>query len=427
LTRNLGPGPAHRPETTSAATPVGGRPGSHFGTSGYARPLAGLGTVVAIAAIIALAVALFQGSFNETVPVTVISDRAGLVMNPDAKVKMRGVQVGQVSSIEEGPDGTATLHLAMDKSQLHLIPSNVGVDITSSTVFGAKFVQLLPPDDPSPERMRDGQVLQGEHVTVEINTVFQRLVQVLDKIDPAKLNETLGAIAAAFNGRGEKIGQTASDFNAWLAKIEPSLPNLAHDIEAAVPTLNAYADAAPDLITTAEATTRISNSLVDEQENLDAFLVSTIGLADIGNDVVGGNRHALGEVLHLLVSTTDVLNRYNQSLWCGIGGLAVFAKSPPLPTPGVLTTASLLMGSERYRYPKDLPKVAAKGCPYCQELGLPEVPPEFRVPAIVSDTGANPYEYGNQGILLNSDALKQWLFGPIPGPPRNTAQIGMPG
>ena len=83
---------------------------------------------------------------------------------------------------------------------------------------------------------------------VEINTVFQQLVQVLDKIDPAKLNQTLGAIATAFNGRGEKFGKTLTDFNAFLAKIEPSLPNLSHDIEAAVPTLSAYADAAPDLV-----------------------------------------------------------------------------------------------------------------------------------------------------------------------------------
>jgi phospholipid/cholesterol/gamma-HCH transport system substrate-binding protein len=427
LTRNLGPGPAFRSETTSAATPVGGRPGRHVGTSGYVRLLAGLGTLVAIVAIIALAVVLFQGGFTKPVPVTVISDRAGLVMNPDAKVKMRGVQVGQVSSIEERPDGTAALHLAMDKSQLHLIPSNVGVDVTSSTVFGAKFVDLVPPEDPSPEKLHEGQVIQGQHVTVEINTVFQRLVQVLDRIDPAKLNETLGAIASAFNGRGEKIGQTLSDFNAFLAKIEPSLPNLAHDIEAAVPTLNAYADAAPDLIATAGSATQISNSIVDEQQNLDAFLVSTIGLADIGNEVIGGNRQALTDVLHLLVPTTDVLNRYNQSLWCGIAGLAVFAKSPPLPLPGVWVSASLTLGTERYRYPQDLPKVAAKGRPYCQELGLPEVPPEYRVPTIVADVGANPYEYGNQGILLNSDALKNWLFGPIPGPPRNTAQIGMPG
>ena len=79
-----------------------------------------------------------------------ISERAGLVMNPDAKVKMRGVQVGQVASIETRPDGTAVLHLAMDPiSSCSLIPCNVLVDITSSTVFGAKFVELVPPDDPS--------------------------------------------------------------------------------------------------------------------------------------------------------------------------------------------------------------------------------------------------------------------------------------
>ena len=80
--------------------------------SSAVRPLAGLGLFVAIALIFALAVGLFRGSFTETVPVTVISDRAGLVMNPDAKVKMRGVQVGKVKTIEERPDGTAALHLA---------------------------------------------------------------------------------------------------------------------------------------------------------------------------------------------------------------------------------------------------------------------------------------------------------------------------
>ena len=118
----------------------------------WVRALAGLATVVVIVAIFALAVGLFQGSFTETVPVTVISPRAGLVMNPDAKVKMRGVQVGKVDSIESRPNGQAVLHLAMDPSQLHLIPANVLVDIASSTVFGAKFVELVPPADPSAQR-----------------------------------------------------------------------------------------------------------------------------------------------------------------------------------------------------------------------------------------------------------------------------------
>ncbi len=58
-------------------------------------------------------------------------------MNPDAKVKMLDVQVGKVSSIENLPNGKAAIHLAMDPSQLHLIPANVFVDIASTTVFGA--------------------------------------------------------------------------------------------------------------------------------------------------------------------------------------------------------------------------------------------------------------------------------------------------
>ena len=74
-------------------------------------------------------------------------------------------------------------------------------------------------------------------------------------------------------------------------------------------------------------------------------------------------------------------------------------------------------------------KVAAKsgGRDYCTELGLPELKPEFVPPLLVGDVGSNPAQYGNSGILLNSEGLKNWLFGPLDGPPRNTAQIGMPG
>ncbi|WP_396905519.1 MCE family protein [Mycolicibacterium phlei] len=396
--------------------------------SSVVRPLTGLALVVAICLIVVLAITLFRGDWARTVPVTVIAERAGLVMNPDAKVKMRGVQVGQVKSIEERPDGTAALHLAMDQDALRLIPANVTADITSSTVFGSKFVKLEAPADPSPERLRPGQVIQNQHVTVEVNTVFQQLVQVLDKIDPAKLNQTLGAIATAFSGRGEQFGQTLVDLNELLGKLEPSLPNLAHDIEASVPAFTAYGDGAADLMSTIKNTTEISNSIVDQQYNLDEFLISAIGLADVGNEVIGGNKDALAEVTHVVAPTVELLKTYRRSLWCGIGGLAPFAKSAPQYS-GITVSAGLTMGVERYRYPRDLPKVAATsgGADFCEALGLPELKPEFVPPMIVADVGSNPNQYGNAGMLLNSEGLKNWLFGPLDGPPRNTAQIGMPG
>ena len=392
---------------------------------GNVPALVGLATYIAIAAVVALAVGLYRGSFTPTAPVTVLSPRAGLVMNKDARVTMRGVEVGKVASIEALPNGQAALHLAMDASQLHLIPANVLVEIAPPTVFGAKYVQLIPPAEPSPQPMHAGQVLDSQHVTVEINTVFEQLTAVLSKIEPAKLNETLGAIAKALNGRGQKLGHALGDLDEFLATVDPSLPALSHDLAVAPDVLNAYADAAPDLVKTADNATRMSQTIVDEQHNLDAFLVSAIGLADIGNDVVGTNRQALTDVLHLLVPTTDLTNRYNQALNCALAGMIPLATSPPLPFPGVDVSVSFTLGIERYRYPHDLPKVAATGGPQCQLL--PKVPMEAHPPFVVTDVGANPTQYGNQGILLNSDALKQWLFGPIDGPPRNTAQIGQPG
>jgi phospholipid/cholesterol/gamma-HCH transport system substrate-binding protein len=389
------------------------------------RALTGLATVAVIAAIVAVAIGLFQGSFTESVPVTVISSRAGLVMNTDAKVKMRGVQVGKVDSIAPLPNGQAVLHLAMYPSDMHLIPANVLVDITAPTVFGAKFVELVPPAQPSAQSLHAGQVLDSKHVTVEINTVFQQLTAVLGELDPTKLNETLGAIAKAFSGRGAKIGQTFSDLDSFLAKLDPSLPALSHDIAVSPAVFNAYADAAPDLVRTVDNSSKISQTIVDEQHNLDALLVSAIGLADIGNDVLSTNRKPLTNVVHLLVPTTDLANQYNKALNCGLGGLAVLVSGPPLPRPGAFTSTTFLFGNERYRYPTNLPKVAATGGPQC--LDLPNVPFNKNEPFVVIDDGANPFQYGNQQLLLNSDLLKQLLYGPIAGPPRNVAQVGQPG
>lgn len=389
------------------------------------RALTGLVSIAVIAAIVAVAVGLFRGSFTETMPVTVLSPRAGLVMNPDAKVKMHGVQVGKVASIESRPDGQAVLRLAMYPSEMHLIPANVLVDLTSPTVFGAKFVELVAPAEPSAQSLHAGQVLDSQHVTVEVNTVFKHLTSVLGTLDPAKLNETLGAISQALSGRGEKIGQAFSDLDSFLAKFDPSLPALNRDIALSVPVFHAYGDASADLVRTVDNSVKISKSIVDEQHNLDALLVSAIGLADIGSDVLGANRKGLTDVFHLLAPTTDLLSEYAPNLTCAFGGIAALGKNPPLSEPSINIVASLTWGGERYRYPQNLPKVAATGGPRC--MGLPKLPFNSKAKLLVADTGANPVQYGNQQLLLNFDGLKQLLYGPIDGPPRNPAQVGQQG
>ncbi len=394
-------------------------------TGSVKRPLVGLLSVLCAVGIVLLSATLFRGGFTESEPVTVLSPRAGLVMNPDAKVTLHGVQVGTVGSVENLPGDQAAIHLKLDPARMALIPANVSVDISSTTVFGAKQIRLVAPEDRSPGSLRSGQTISAEHVMLEANTLFQELVEVLTSIHPQKLNETLGALASALRGRGGQLGQTLTDLNSALETVNPRLGALRSDLAAAHQVAAAYADAAPDLLSVADSVTRLSATIVEKADDLDALLVSTTGLGVIGNDVLTVNGPSLDRALELLVPTTSLVDEYRQALTCGIGGLLVMANNPPLGPPGVDILAGFQWGQERYRYPADLPKIAASGGPQCADL--PKVPygkaPEF----VVADTGANPWKYANPGVVLNSDLLKKILFGQFDGPPRNGAQIGQPG
>lgn len=391
-----------------------------------ARSITGLVTVGTVAAVVALALTSFRGDFEDSVTVTVLSPRAGLVMNPGAKVQFHGVQVGKVAAIDDRPDGGAVLRLAMDPARLQSIPANIIADIAATTVFGAKSVQLQLPPDPSTDSMYSGQVLDARQVMIEINTVFEQLVSVLSTIQPQKLNQTLGAIAAATGGNGGQVGQMLVDLNSVLHQINPRIATVNHQLETLPEVLRSYADAAPALVTVADNAATISGTLVDQEQNLDAMLLGAIGLADVGEQVLQENRKPLTDTLKFLVPTTDLTNQYNEALRCGLKGITLMSTNPPLNEPGVEVLAGFMWGQDRYRYPENLPKVAAKGGPQCTDL--PDVPYQEVPPFVVTDVGANPWKYNNPGIVLNSDGLKQILFGgPTDGPPRNSAQIGQPG
>ena len=389
------------------------------------RPLAGLATIAVVVAVVGVAVSAFRGGFTDATTITVLSPRAGLVMNPGAKVQFHGVQVGKVATIEERPNGQAALTLAMDPTRLQSIPANSVAEIASPTVFGAKSVQFVLAPDPSDRSMHAGQVLDAQHVMVEVNTVFEQLVSVLSRIQPEKLNETLGAIAAVTHGNGRQVGHMLTDFNSFLGQVNPKLDALNHDLVAAPTVVGAYADAAPDIMSVLRNATRLSQTVTDQQDSLDSMLLATTGLAEVGNDVLTTNRQPLTDVLSYLLPTTELTNQYHEALNCALGGVARMATNPPLSVPGVEILAGFMWGQERYHYPENIPRVAAKGGPRCTDL--PVVPFETVPPFLVTDVGANPWKYNNPGIVLNSDGLKRLLFGPQDGPPRNSAQIGQPG
>ncbi|QNG17529.1 MCE family protein [Rhodococcus triatomae] len=374
------------------------------------KKVAALGLVGGLVAIVAVALVMFSGGFTSSTPVTITADRVGLVMEPDAKVKMLGVEIGRVASIEHAPDG-ARLELAMQPSMMALVPANARVEIKSTTVFGAKYVDFIVPTDPDGGHLQPGAVIPSDSVTVEFNTVFQHLSDVLAQIEPEKLNATLGAISSALQGRGDELGSVLEQTESYLAEMNPSLPQLQEDLVKAANVTNLYADTVPDLLHTVDNVTTTGNTVVEEQTNLDLLLLNVTGLANTSNQVLRDNEPNLVSALDLLTPTTGLLEEYAPQLSCFIVGLN---NVRPLGEeimgggqPGIALSAGFFYGAEPYTYPRDLPKVNATGGPGC--YGLPNPDPNVNAKFVVTDTGTVPY-VPSTVMQPNMPKLFQLLF-----------------
>lgn len=348
-------------------------------------------TVLVTAAVTA---ALFNGWFRSYLPVTLTADRSGLVMEPGGKVKMRGLAVGHVTDVRPAAGGTATMTLAIDPEYVRYIPANVAAQINATTAFGAKYVDLIYPSDPSPERIAARQTLRSSDTTSEVNTVFENIVGLLDKVDPAKLNATLSAIAEGVRGQGEAIGRATTDANEVLLAINPRSETIRTDLRALRDFSNTYGAAAGDLLTALDVLSTTSTTVSDRADDIDALLVNVIGFADSGTQLLGTAKDDLVRTVHALQPTTSMLFEHHPALTCTLLGAQWFIDNGGAQAEGgngysIVLDASLAWGQDPYGYPENLPIVGAKGGPGGKPGcgSLPDPSKQFPVRQLVTNTG----------------------------------------
>lgn len=352
-----------------------------------------LGLVVLLGVALWLTYALFVGAFKSTETVTLTSDRSGLVMENDARVKLRGVQVGRVVAIQGGSE-PVSLKLEIDKDKIKYIPANVEAQIRATTVFGAKFVELVYPSDPSQQRLAAGQVIRSRNVTVEANTVFQNVVDVLDKIDPAKLNSTLSALADGVRGQGERIGEATTDANQVLLELNPRHQTITADLRSLKDFNDTFSVAAQDILTTLGALSTTSTTITNHADQLDALLLGTIGLSNSGISLLAPNQANLIKAVNVLEPTTNLLHKYSPEYTCLLVGAKTLLDTGGYEAPGgngrsLVLDVGLSLGDDPYHYPDNLPIIGAKGGPGGKPGcgSLPDVAQNWPVRNLVTNTG----------------------------------------
>jgi phospholipid/cholesterol/gamma-HCH transport system substrate-binding protein len=284
-------------------------------------------------------------------------------------------------------------------------------------VFGAKSVEFIAPEQPTCGSLRPGATVEAQSVQLEANTLFQTLIDVLHKIDPVHLNATLSAIAEGLRGHGDDFGASLAGLNQYLAQLNPKLPTVESDFAQTATVANIYGDAAPDLVTLIDNAPTIANTIVDEQDNLDAALLAATGLANEGSATLEPGADDYIAAIQRFRAPLKVLGDYSPEFGCILQGVKASSERASRLVggikPGAMVSSSFVLGVPSYTYPESLPIVNATGGPNCR--GLPDIPTKqyggswYRAPFLVTDNALIPYEPFTE-VQVDAPNTLQFLF-----------------
>ncbi|MFI5624957.1 MCE family protein [Nocardioides sp. NPDC051685] len=388
-----------------------------------ATQLMGLAGLVAILTICGTLVATYLKVFADTVPVTVASDRTGLLLDKGARVRLSGVAIGEVRDTQLANDGGVEIQLAIDGDKVDLVPANVQASIKGTTVFGSKFIDLHIPDAPASQAIAAGDTINADAVTIEVNDVFDRGVKVLSAVDPAALNSTLTSVSTALHGRGDEFGQFFTDWNAYLERVEPHLDALEYVLETSPAVLGTYATAAPALIDAADSLGTASQTLVANADEFTGLLAGAVDGADAARKFLLAVDAPLRAFNREWLPVTALAKKYVPEYGCVIHGLdqhrQVFNRFFGHENPDehyFYAKAGFLPAQEKYTMRKYAPKIINGGGPACypEPTRANPTPPRVRFDdgslGVYSDAqSGKPVHLSETPLKLYGDLLADWL------------------
>lgn len=370
----------------------------------------GLAFLAVIALLIGLSIAKYVGAFQSGVPVTLKVDRVGNQLAERADVKIRGLIVGRVEEVSTEGAG-ATVSMSLDPDLIGQIPADVSARLLPKTLFGEKFVSLVPPVQAGAARLTAGDVIPEDRSqsAMEVERVLDDLLPLLQAVKPQDLSTTLGSLSQALAGRGEELGDTLVRLNTLTAGLNPSIPDLQEDITQLADFSQNLSDAAPDLLNALDDLTTTSRTIVEQRDELRDLYRSVTGASDDLRAFLDANGENLIQLSASSRPTLETLARYAPEFPCffqQMNGLIpnvdqVFGKGTDQP--GVHITLEIVANNGKYVPNQDEPEFSDDRGPRCYPIvdPGPQYPPDgpFRdgsvpPPAPVGTPRGDPEAFG---------------------------------
>jgi virulence factor Mce-like protein len=245
--------------------------------------LIGAAALAAIVAVIYFLALYLGGAFLPGYEVTAHFARAGQLLRSGSDVKLRGVLVGSVSTIEvERRTGKARIGLRLFEE--HEVPENVEAAVRAKTLFGEKYIELRIPEKPSARELEPGDEIPESRTIppFEVETILEKGVPILSAVDPEAFGAALHALAEAFSGNEEALRNATVQSVELLTETERTLPDLERNLVHLKNFASALNQTDTDLVQALSGLTAVGEVI---RENPDALRATVSGLVPLARDL----------------------------------------------------------------------------------------------------------------------------------------------
>lgn len=283
------------------------------------NPLLG---ALSIAVIIALTAASF---FIDSMPLigagpkytAYFSEAAGL--KPDDEVRIAGIKVGVVSSVELEGDKVRVQFRSKDA----WIGDNTHASIQIKTVLGQKYVVL----DPAGANELDPDTPIGLDRTTspyDVVTAFSQAAEVIEEIDPDQLATSLDAVADTMDLPDGEFRNAVDGVSRLSQTISSRDQELSRLLEATRTSASLVAERNDEFQRLIEGTGTLLTELNNRKESIQLVLDASAALSSELRLLVADNEEIFGPTLNELDSALGILTDHEQDLRDSLHNLAPF-------------------------------------------------------------------------------------------------------
>lgn len=241
---------------------------------------------------------------------------------PQSAVKVDGVPVGRVESIDVAKDGwTANVGIVVNSTAD--VPANATAAVQQSSLLGEKFIELQKPAEGATGKIADGATITADRTRHSTD-----------------IEEVLGALSLLLNGGGvAELQPIVHELTTALGGRENKVRGLLEDADRLISGLNEQRD---DITRALDGLDTLTSRVNDQTDKIDRVLTDIPPAIQVLEDQRPELTQLLGQLDRLGQVGTDVLTRSKDNLISDLNALRPTLQALSDSAPDLVTVLPLV-------------------------------------------------------------------------------------